>query len=66
MEWIDETVEFPEDDQILCCGNGQVFICELVESKWGNFYRSTDWCHRDKKQPEWTHWMKMPKPPEKK
>lgn len=64
MEWINIEVQFPDCDRILCYGDGRVFICELIESKWGHFYHSTDWGHGEfQNQPEWTHWMPLPAPP---
>lgn len=63
--WIYREVEFPDYDQILCYGSGQIFICQLVESKWGNFYHSTDWGHGEfQDMPEWTHWMPLPTAPD--
>lgn len=62
MQWVDREVDFPDCDEILCCAGDKVFICELIESKWGNFYRSTDWGHGEfQNMPEWTHWMPLPK-----
>lgn len=61
MEWIDREINFPDCDRILCCHDKQVFICELVESKWGHFYHSTDCTHgKFNNMPEWTHWMPLP------
>lgn len=63
MQWIDREVEFPDADKILCCAGNEVFICELIESKWGNGYYSTDTGHIEfQNMPEWTHWMPLPKP----
>lgn len=63
MEWIDREVDFPDCDHILCCAGKKVFICDLIESKWGNFYHSTDLGHGEfQDMPEWTHWMPLPKP----
>lgn len=46
--------------RIINCLNGDNFN----GSRWGNFYRSTDWRHDEiHKQPEWTHWMPLPEPP---
>lgn len=65
MQWIDRDVDFPDYDKILCCKGDQIFICELIESKWGFFYFSTDWNHNEyQNSPEWTHWMPLPKPPD--
>lgn len=67
MQWIDREVEFPDLDRILCYAEGKVFICELIESKWGNFYHSTDWGHCEfQDTPEWTHWAKVIPPTIKK
>jgi len=65
MEWIDREVQFPDIDEILVYGSGCVFICSLQETKWGNRYCSTDHGHAEctRDQPEWTHWMPLPKPP---
>ena len=66
MEWIDRDEQFPEEEKILVSDGNIVFICELVESKWGNFYHSTDWAHGEfQNMPEWTHWMPLPKLPGK-
>ena len=63
MEWINREVNFPDYDHILCCAGEKVFICELIESKWVNFYHSTDCGHGEfQDTPEWTHWMQLPKP----
>lgn len=65
MEWIDRKVNFPDCDKILCCYGNKVFICELLESKWGNVYDSTDRSHGEfQDMPNWTHWMPLPRPPE--
>lgn len=64
-EWINREIDFPECDRILCSGEGQIFICYLLETKWGNSYHSTDWSHGEYQDaPEWTHWMPLPEPPE--
>jgi len=64
MEWIDREVEFPDADKIVCYSEGQVFVCTLLESKWGNSYYSTDWRHTEPgDMPEWTHWMPLPPSP---
>lgn len=64
MEWIDREVEFPDEDKILCYSQGDVFIYKLIESKWGNYYRCTDWIHKEyQTDSDWTHWMSLPKPP---
>lgn len=64
MSWINRESQFPDDDKILCYAKGQIFISELMESKWGNRYYSTDWNHREyQNEPEWTHWMPLPEPP---
>lgn len=66
MMWIDREIDFPNADRILCYGEGQVFICELIETKWGNHYSCTECGHGDSnKEPEWTHWMPLPAPPQK-
>lgn len=65
MEWIDKEVEFPNLDKILCYSPEKIFICELLETKWGNHYLSTETEYENGfKQLEWTHWMPLPKPPE--
>jgi Protein of unknown function (DUF551) len=65
MEWIDREKEFPDCDKILCYSKGDVFICELLETKWGNSYASTDWDHGEYGGGrEWTHWMPLPNPPQ--
>lgn len=67
MEWIDREINFPDADRILCYGDSQIFICELMETKWGNSYNSTDWGHGEfQNSPEWTHWMPLPQPPKEK
>jgi hypothetical protein len=58
MEWIDREVQFPDADRILCYGGGKIFISELIETKWGNFYSSTE-----KDDQYWSHWMLLPEPP---
>lgn len=64
MEWIDREVNFPDIDTILCYAEGQQFICELSETKWGNRYYSTDSGHISfQDMPEWTHWMPLPEAP---
>lgn len=62
MEWIDIETNFPECDQILCYGEGKIFICKLIESKWGYRYLSTE----SSTTPDWTHWMPLPKEPDAK
>lgn len=62
--WIDRQLEFPDVDRILCSAGDEIFICEFIESKWGNGYRSTDWSHIvNQNAPAWTHWMPLPDPP---
>jgi uncharacterized protein DUF551 len=64
MKWIDREVDFPDADRILCCSGDKIFICELIESKRGNHYYSTDSHHIEfQDMPEWTHWMPLPSPP---
>lgn len=64
--WVDREIEFPNTGLILCYDGKAVFICQLVKSKWGNHYRSTDWGHNESDDPrEWTHWMPLPEPPRK-
>jgi len=64
MEWIDREIEFPDDEKILCFGDGEIFICTLVESKWGHHYRKSDYLEKDyEKLPDWTHWMPLPLDP---
>jgi len=61
MEWIDREVCFPDIDRILCFTGKHVFICELFESKWGNFYHPTDRGHVELQDTlEWTHWIPLP------
>ena len=60
MEWIDREVQFPDCERILCYGDGEVFISELVESKRGNYY-----CAICDRMPEWTHWIAIPNLPTK-
>lgn len=62
MKWIDREVNFPDVDFILCYGEEQIFICEMIKTKWGNGYCSTELRH-EKHMPEWTHWMPLPDPP---
>ncbi len=63
--WIDREIEFPDLEFILCYERGTVFICRLVESKWGNYYQSTDWRHDEYDyMPDWSHWMPLPKAPD--
>ena len=64
MNWRDREEEFPSDDIILCFEKGTIYICELMETKWGNHYSSTDWKHGEYGGGEdWTYWMPIPKPP---
>lgn len=64
MNWIDREVDLPTSDKILVYADKEVFICKLFESKWGNFYYSTDWYHEEyQNMPDWTHWMPLPNPP---
>lgn len=62
--WIDRNVQFPDAEKIFCCSGNEVFICELIESKLGNYYYSTDTKHIAlQNMPEWTYWMPLPQPP---
>jgi len=62
-EWIDREEEFPDCDKILCLEGQHIFICELIETKWGNHYLSTEWEHGEYGGgSDWTHWMPLPKP----
>lgn len=64
VKWIDVEVEFPDCDKIICYGDGKIFICEWIESKWGNFYYPTDCTKEEAKNiPDWTHWMPLPELP---
>ncbi len=64
-EWINREIQFPDIDRILCTGSNQVFICEMMKTKFGNFYCSTNSGHVEfQDMPEWTHWMPLPNPPE--
>ena len=65
MEWIDREKEFPDLHRILVFESGDVYICDLLETKWGNHYCSTDWHHGEYSGGnDWTHWMPLPSPPE--
>jgi uncharacterized protein DUF551 len=59
MKWIDREVEFPDVDRILCCWGDEIFVCVLIEGKWGRAY----WCYESVSFPDWTHWMPLPTPP---
>lgn len=62
MQWIRSEEKFPEGQRILVSDGHVVFICEWIESKWGNHYRCTE--PEDYRWIEWTHWMEIPKPPD--
>ena len=61
MKWIDREIEYPICDRILCWENGDVYIADFLESKWGNSYVSTDYNHNEYGGGHnWTHWMPLP------
>ena len=37
---------------------------ELIETKWGNHYRCMGYEGGYASQPDWSHWMPLPDPPE--
>ena len=66
MEWIEIEKQFPGEELILVSDGKGVFICEWIESKWGNHYRLMDWARNESDDSiEWMYWMPLPKPPGK-
>lgn len=60
VNWIDREVEFPEGDKIICLCVKNIFVCELLETKWGNHYVPL---HEDPSVSSWTHWIPFPRSP---
>ena len=59
MEWIDRENQFPEDEFIIVLNYPYCYICQWIESKWGNGYRHIDERYH---LGQWTHWIKFEKP----
>lgn len=53
MGWIDVEEKYPDIEMIVAFDQetGEVFDMDLIESKWGNFFRDKKHELRD-----WTHW----------
>lgn len=64
--WVDIDIQTPDAGKLYLVNgeDGEIFLAEWVESKWGHYFTSTDWSHGEfHSTPSVTHWMLLPDSP---